>query len=85
MSLLGMILDIRERRPFYGTRRVAAELFRQLGRPVNRKAISRLYRLVGWNEPAPPRADAMTRWKPIKAVRPNQPWQTDITRMVWTS
>lgn len=33
-----MIRHIRERRPRYGTRRVAAELSRQLGKPVNRKA-----------------------------------------------
>ena len=81
-SVLDMIRDIRERRPFYGTRRVAAELSRQLGRPVNRKAIRRLYRLAGWNRPAPPKADARARWKPVKAVRPNQLWQTDIT-YVW--
>ncbi len=30
-DLLWMILDIRKRRPFYGTRRVAAELARRLG------------------------------------------------------
>ena len=81
-SVLGTIRDIRERRPFYGTRRVAAELSRQLGKPVNRKAIRRLYRLAGWNKPAPPKVDAKARWKPIKAVRPNQLWQTDIT-YVW--
>ena len=52
-NLLEMILDIRERRPFYGTRRVAAELARRLGRPVNRKRIRRAYRLAGWSKPAP--------------------------------
>ena len=39
---LGMILDIRKRRPFYETRRVAAELARHLGRPVNRKRVGRV-------------------------------------------
>ena len=80
--LLDMIGDIRKRRPFYGTRRVAAELSRLLGRPVNRKAIRRVYRLMGWNKPTPPKVNTKTRWKPIKAVRPNQLWQTDIT-YVW--
>ena len=74
-----MIWDMHKRRPFYGTRRVAAELSRQLGRPVNRKAIRHLYRLAGWSRPAPPKADARARWKRIKVVRPNQLWQIDIT------
>ena len=81
-SILDMIKDIRERRPLYGTRRVAVELSRHLDKPVNRKTIQRLYRLVGWSKPAPPKVDAKARWKPIKAVRPNQLWQTDIT-YVW--
>ncbi len=81
-DLLEIILEIRKRRPFYGTRRVAAELARRLGRPVNRKSVRRAYRLAGWSKPAPSRADAKARWKPIKAARPNQVWQTDIT-YVW--
>ncbi len=81
-DLLGMILEIRKRRPFYGTRRVAAELARSLERPVNRKKVRRAYRLAGWSKPAPSKADAKARWKPIKAARPNQVWQTDIT-YVW--
>lgn len=81
-SILDMVSAIRERRPFYGTRRVATELSRQLGRPINRKAIRRLYRLTGWSKPVPPKADAKARWKPIEAVRPNRIWQTDIT-YVW--
>ncbi|MBI1658247.1 MAG: transposase [Thaumarchaeota archaeon] len=67
-SVLDMIRDIHKRRPFYGTRSVATELSRQLGRPVNRKAVRRLYRLAGWSKPAPPKADAKARWKRIKVV-----------------
>ena len=70
-DLLETILEIRKRRPFYGTRRVAAELARRLGRPVNRKRAGRAHRLAGWSRPAPSRADAKARWKPIKAARPN--------------
>ena len=78
-DLLEIILEIRKRRPFYGTRRVAAELARRLGRPVNRKRVRRAYRPAGWSKPAPSKADARARWKPIKAARPNQVWQTNTT------
>ena len=81
-NLLGVILDIRERRLFYGARRVAAELARRLGRPVNRKRVRRAYRLAGWSRPTPSKADTKARWKPNKAARSNQIWQTDIT-YVW--
>ena len=81
-DLLGMILEIRKRRPFYGTRRVAAELARSLGRPVNRKRVGRAHHLTGWSRPAPSKADAKAHWKPIKAARPNQVWQIDTT-CVW--
>ena len=81
-NLLEMILDIRKRWPFYGTRRVAAELARRLGRSVNRHRVGRAYRLAGWSKPAPFRVDAKARWKPIKATRANRVWQTDIT-CVW--
>lgn len=46
-NLLEMILDMCKRRPFYGTRRVAAELAHRLGKPVNRKRVRRVYRLAG--------------------------------------
>ena len=81
-SLLDTVRDIRKSRPFYGTRRVAAEPSRRPDKPVNRKAIRRPYRLAGWNMPAPPGADAKARWRPVRADRPNQMWQTDIT-YVW--
>ena len=50
-DMLQMIREIREERPFYGTRRVAAELSRRMGRVVNRKAVRRIYKKMGWNEP----------------------------------
>ena len=58
------------------------DLARRPERPVNRKRVGRAYRLAGWSRPAPSKADAKARWKPIKAARPNQVWQTDIT-CVW--
>ena len=61
---------------------MAAETARRPGRPVNRKGAGRAYRPAGWSRPVPSRADARARWKPIKAARPNQVWQTDIM-YVW--
>ena len=58
-----------------------AEPARRLGRPVNRKRVGRAYRLAGWSRPVPSKADTKARWKPIKAARPNQVWQTDIAYM----
>ena len=80
-DMLQMIREIREERPFYGTRRVAAELSRRMGRVVNRKAVRRIYKKMGWNEPKGIQS-TKTRWTPIKADRPNEVWETDIT-YVW--
>ena len=80
-DMLRMIREIRDERPFYGTRRVAAEASRRLGRAVNRKTVRRIYQKIGWDEPQRMRT-AKTRWTPIKADRPNEVWETDIT-YVW--
>ena len=47
-NVLQLIRQMREERPFYGTRRMAAELSRMLGRPVNREMVRRVYRRMGW-------------------------------------
>jgi len=39
------------KRPLYGTRRMAVTLARELGRPINRKRIQRIYRILGWIQP----------------------------------
>ena len=81
-DMLQMIQTIREERPFYGTRRMAAEMSRRLGRPVNRKLVRRIYKRMGWNQSKGASQGTKTRWKPVKASRPNQIWETDIT-YVW--
>ena len=78
-NVLQLIRQIREERPFYGTRRMAAELSRMLDRPVNRKLVRRVYRRMGWSLPVQDLQCAKARWTPIKAARPNQVWETDHT------
>ena len=78
-NVLQLIRQIREERPFYGTRRMAAELSRMLDRPVNRKMVRRVYRRMGRGLPAQDLRCAKARWTPIKAARPNQVWETDHT------
>ena len=34
-------------RPTYGTRRMTAQIYRELNRPVNRKAVRRIFRRLG--------------------------------------
>ena len=80
-AMLHSILQIREERPFYGTRRVAAEVSRRLGTPVNRKTVRRIYKEMGWSLPSRTKMPK-ERWEPVKTTRPNQIWETDIT-YVW--
>ncbi|MDG6966169.1 MAG: transposase [Nitrososphaerota archaeon] len=44
--------EIAVKRPTYGTRRIAAQLTRVLGTPVNRKKVQRVYRALDWIEPS---------------------------------
>lgn len=74
--------------PFYGARKVAKELSIRLGRPVNRKQVRRLMRLMGieavYQKPQLSRNDVLHPVYPylLKGVlidHPNQVWGTDIT------
>jgi putative transposase len=67
-------------RPLYGTRRMAAQLSRELGVRVNRKRVQRLYRQLGWTQPQRRKNDLLraavsSRPKPTK---PNELWEADI-------
>ena len=46
-NLLQMIQEIREERPFYGIRRMTAEMSKRLDRVVNRKLVRRIYKRMG--------------------------------------
>jgi putative transposase len=73
--------------PFYGSRRMTAEL-RRVGRRVNRKRVQRLMRLMGLAalgpKPKTRRPAARRRIYPyllrgMPIDRPNQVWAADIT------
>jgi transposase InsO family protein len=67
-------------RPSYGTRRVAAQLSRELGVPINRKRVQRIFRALGYTEPAKTKNEIIRATdKAPKASRPCELWQTDLT------
>ena len=67
-------------RPSYGTRRVAAQLSRELETPINRKRVQKIFRELGYTEPAKTKSEIIrARDKAPKASRPCELWQTDLT------
>ena len=75
---LQLIQKIREERPFYGTRRMAAELSRRLDRTVNRKLVRRVYKRMAGTSPSgpePPRhaGRPSRRPGPTRSGRPTSP------------
>ena len=78
-----VVQKIGNQRPTYGTRRMAAQVSRELGLSVNRKQIRRIFHKLGWIEPAKTKNDIIKSARVLfKASSPNQLWQTDIT-YVW--
>ena len=51
-ALLDMTQNIVMHRPSYGTRRMAAILSKQMGRPINRKQVKRIFYALNWLKPA---------------------------------
>ena len=78
-----MMQRIGKQRPTYGTRRMAAQISRELNTSVNRKKIQRIFHKLGWIEPSKSKNDIIKSHRTLfKPVAPNQLWQTDIT-YVW--
>jgi putative transposase len=87
LRLMRMIDEQYTRCPFYGSRRMAAELARR-GEAVNRKRVRRLLRLMGLEAIYPkPRLSAAGRGhkvypyllRDVAAERPGHVWSADIT------
>jgi putative transposase len=74
------IQQISLQRPTYGTRRMAAMLTRVLGRPINRKRVQRIFRKMGYIMPSKSKKEILrTKIPNVKANRPNQVWEADLT------
>jgi transposase InsO family protein len=70
-------------RPFYGTRRMAVMLSRELGRPVNRKQVQRVFHALNWVEPSKKKVDIIrSKGKTVKASRPYELWEADMS-YIW--
>jgi len=74
--------------PFYGARKMAVELARQTGRPINRKRVRRLMQIMGiralyrrprTSKSAPEHDIYPYLLRDLKITRPNHVWAADIT------
>ena len=75
-----VVQKIGKQRPTYGTRRMAAQVSRELNIPVNRKKIQRIFNKLGWIEPQKTKKEIMKSGRVLfQPSAPNQLWQTDIT------
>ena len=93
MQMMRLIDEIYTRCPFYGSRRIAAQLTRDNGEPYNRKRIQRLMRIMGIRGVAP--GPDTSKPHPENKIYPyllrdfeidkvNQVWSTDITYIPMT-
>ena len=70
-------------RPTYGTRRMAAQVSREMSRPINRKTVKRIFKRLGWGMPARTKSDIIRSNKRIpRPDGPNQFWESDMS-YIW--
>lgn len=82
-AVLQKLEEIAPERPSFGTRRMATMLSRDLGRPVNRKQVQRIFRILGWIEPSMKKQDVIRALaNPILPTRPFELWEGDMT-FIW--
>jgi len=82
-KILEKTKEIAAQRPTYGTRRMAAMLTRELGIPVNRKRVQRIFRRLGYVTPSRTKREIIrSKDKPVRATRPNEVWEVDMT-YIW--
>jgi len=77
------VKEIALTRPSFGTRRMAAILTRELGVPVNRKKIQRIFRALNWTTPSMKKSEIIrSNAKLLKPEAPNILWEADMT-YIW--
>ena len=75
-----MIQKIGPARPTYGTRRMAAQASGELNRPVNRKAVGRIFKRLGWTRPSRTKREIIrANKKPPRPKAPNRFWEPDMS------
>lgn len=88
LDIMNEIDKVYTKRPYYGSRKIAKHLSREMGILVNRKRIQRLMRLMGLEAIYPkPNLSKNTKDHPVfpyllkgvKPIFPNHIWGTDIT------
>ena len=78
-----MVQKIAPARPTYGSRRMAAQISRELGRQVNRKAIQCIFKRLGWTQPSRTKLDIIrTNKKLPRPKAPNKFWESDMS-YIW--
>ena len=82
-SIVNRVKEVALERPSFGTRRMAAILTRELGYPVNRKKIQRIFRALNWTSPAMKKSEIIrSSAKLLKPLAPNTLWEADMT-YIW--
>lgn len=77
------VRDIAQQRPTYGTRRMAAQASRELNRPVNRKAVRRIFGRLGWSKPSRTKKEIIRLNKKVPEPEgPNEFWESDMS-YIW--
>jgi putative transposase len=82
-EIVKQVKQIALRRPSFGTRRMAAILTRELGTPVNRKKVQRIFRALNWVSPSMKKSEIIrSSAKLLKPEAPNTLWEADMT-YIW--
>lgn len=88
LAVMNAIDEIYTKRPYYGSRKIAKEITRQWGQPINRKRVQGLMREMGLEAIYPkPNLSKNVHQHPVypyllrgvSAAHPNHIWVTDIT------
>jgi len=82
-EIIEKVKEVAFRHPSYGARRIASVMRRELHMPIDRKRVGRAFHVLNWIEPAKKKSEIIrSSSKLVRAMRPYELWETDIT-FVW--